>query len=398
MMRKYFSIIAILAILLPNAVRAQENIQFFGVNPATGQQDQNKNLKNCLFGFSQLLLISAGLDTLPSHIQWRVPPYFRDFFLMPSQYADIMNLEGQINRARNAVMAASFRCDMPRLSANMNAYYKLEAELYYLRYFVDAGGGWFSWALPGRPKIVAVTSFPGQRRKFVEDMIKNFAQIRTMDSDQVRTTFEAYFNEFEEKYKERVRSYTGIDDVWSELAAKVDELVQTFKQFGKLGGELKSLGRETGAAIAELGTSTANTVAKFFTSKGIADTILEVGNRFQICPVDGSAECKPGYQAFADTIEGILGVGSSVQNFSNRRSFEDLKIAINTQEVKKTEDMTRAEMLTRYEVLYGYVTGSGISSMVYKMGNLKKILSDPSMTSLDGVQSCAKMIRDRECK
>lgn len=399
MLKKLFSILLLMSLVAPQQAAGQSGLEFFSGEPA--ERRTGRNVRNCLFSFGQFLLVGAGLDTIPSHVQLKWPPFLRDIFLLPAQYADVMNIERQANRARTSVMGAALRCDMNRLQSYVNAYYKLEAELYYVRYFVDAGGGWFSWALPGgAPRILRVTTFEGQRAKFVEDMIANFAQIRTMDSDQARLTFSAYFNEFEEKYRERARTYAGLDDVWSELKNKLDELVETFRTFGNLGNEFKELGKETAALATEVGTSVAGRVTTFFKSpaKSIGEGILEIHNRFQVCPLSDNSECKPGYKALADTVSGILGVGSSVRNFSERRSFEDLSVAIMQQEQTKTDDMARAEMLTRYEVLYGQVNGNGVLYVIDKMDELVNILSNPSIAGLNRVSQCAEMIRKRECQ
>lgn len=395
-------------------------LMFFGARPQTPPSRGQRNLANCMLGLMQFYYIAARFSDIPSHIRLRWPPYFRDFFLLPAQYADVMNVEQQLNRTRSSVMAAAFRCDVQQQRATERAYYKLEAELYYVRYFVDATPiptihpGWSVVnalsAAGAAVRIPRVTDNPQRRQNFLSEMLDAFGAIPGLSEDQRRSLLTGYFEEFEAKYMERVNSYAGGDAAWQELARKVDELIDTIKSLKNLGKELADVGREAAAAGQGIGRMAVNAARearsaarklKNSPGKAILEGAKEILNVAKVCY---RAECKGAGDTVQDIIGSIMEVGSTVRSFSDRKTFEDVRVAIERQKTQQVEFVEEADLRARYEMLYGQINGAGISEMIEKMDELIKILSVGSGTEIAGsfqplqkVQQCVRMTRTRQC-
>lgn len=421
-MKKLFVLIlAVLqmTLLAPAAARAQENIQFFGSEPLASEQDEGRNLLACLKGWRQFLSAFIGYEGFVD--------YWRDIFILswkwPMYFADINNTELQLNKSRYAVMSAFLRCDTDRLGSVTQAYYKLEAELYFLRHFIDVSGGFLNFKTDSR----------GNRDLFRDEMIKYFKLRKASENpDQDKALFIGYFNEFEGKYRERANQYSGYGDdpIYNDISSKFDGLMQTFKDFGNesaaLAGDVKAASKEALAA----GKRGLNALAHPINTLG--DIAVNVYRRFQVCPATGHPdECKTIGEVAKDALkEGIEGaklfgklsltlVGGVVATPVTIGVVTVEKVAdlISGSGIKATPDEVQqilaevkevsesqaelADMTARYELLYGQVAGDGVIELTNRMDKLLEILGpkDPlgSLKPLEKIAKCADFVQNAVC-
>lgn len=417
-MKKIICAIILISILSPFAspvVRAQENIQFFGSEPLASEQDEGRNLLECLKGWRQFLSAFIGYEGFVD--------YWRDIFILswkwPMYFADINNVEMQLNKSRYAVMSAFLRCDTNRLKSVTQAYYRLEAELYFLRHFVDVSGGFLNFKTESR----------GNRDEFRDEMLDFFAlRKESSDPNQDKSLFMGYFDEFEGKYSGRAEQYAGYGDdpIYNDISSKFDDLIKTFKDFGKESAALVGDVADTAVAAVEAGKKGVSALAHPINTLGAL--AMEAYKRFQICPSGDAADCKTLGEVVVNALrEGIEGaktfgklsltlVGGVVATpvAITTITVEKIVDALSGSGIKATPDEVQqilsevnevaeaqaeqADMMARYELLYGQVAGDGIVELTNRMDILLGILGPKgSQPPLEKIAKCADYVQNAVC-
>lgn len=410
-----FILICLLSPLAATPARAQENIQFFGSEPLASEQDKGRNLLECLKGWRQFLSAFIGYEGFLD--------YWRDIFILswkwPMYFADINNVELQLNKSRYAVMSAFLRCDTNRLKSVTQAYYKLEAELYFLRHFVDVSGGFLNFKTESR----------GNRNQFRDEMLDYFTLRKASENpDQDKALFIGYFNEFEGKYRERANQYSsyGDDPIYSDISSKFDDLIKTFKDFGKesaaLAGDINAARKEA----QEAGKRGLNALAHPINTLGALAE--EAYKRFQICPATDLGECKTIDEVLKKGLEegiegaklfgklsltlvgGILTAPVTITTITVEKVVDALsgsgikatpdevqQILSEVNEVSEAQ-AEQADMMARYELLYGQVAGDGVIELTNRMDILLEILGpEGSQLPLEKIAKCADYVQNAVC-
>ncbi|MEK9132699.1 MAG: hypothetical protein AAB606_03275 [Patescibacteria group bacterium] len=380
--------------VMPAHAQLIENLQFFGSEPAAGETDKGRSLANCLSGLGQFLSAMIGYEDFTD--------YWRDFYIgfrWPMYYADIANVESQVNKARYGVVAAFLRCDLNRLKSVTNAYYRLEGELYFVRHFIDASGGFV------RNRADATND----KNNFMNEMMDYFTlRVPSSNPDQDRALYSGYFDMFASKYRARAAQYAsyGADPVWSELSAKFEQLLDTFKGFQKLGSELGQLGKEVGQIPVDIGSSLKKAAVDFYNNpdKSVTEALLNITSRFKICPSPGSPDdCR----TLGNGMFGVFELDTG-----EKKTFEQVQTEIDTHNLQIAERDDKADMLQKYEVLYGQAGGSGSEAVVSKMDKLLAILGvgrpanaasgekavPGSLQPLELLGKCAYHVQNNMCK
>ena len=388
----------LIQILLAAPARAQaiENLEFFGaeVPPAIGT-DTGRNMAACVAGLRTFLSAAVGYEDFKD--------YVRDFYIgfrWPMYYADIAGVENRVNRTRYAIVSSFLKCEINSMKALSAQYYKLEAELYFVRHFVDTSGG--------APRNRAES--PSDRQNFINQMTDYFIlRKQSEDKEQDRALFSGYFDVFAAKYSNRSRMYIGFgeDPVWVALADKVDQLIETFKGFSKLGNELGSLATETG----ELGVAIKDRAVAIYNSPltSLVGISVNASERLSFCPATGSSnEC-------AQLINSVAAVFAPKKP-GEKLTFDQVQQAIDSMDSAKVEQESMSAALIKYEVMYGQVNGDGVEALMGKMDKFLAILStdraaDPaskdaeraepvkgSLPVLEKVVRCAEAVQNNVCK
>lgn len=367
-MKKIIIIILVLGVLAPSTLYAQQ-----GNNAGLARK-----VSTCMSGLRQFMAAGIGYEGFTD--------YFRDFKLWPVHYADVAALQQKVNKARYAVVASFLRCDKDRLQIVSDQYYKLEAELYYVRFYVDTQGD----SLVNRTKTFE------DREKFIQDMTKFYLlRKKSQDPEQDKAIISGYFDEFLKKYEEKAKTYAGFgkDPVYKDLGAKFDELINTFKGLSKIKSGLTSdKPKETKPKKDKNSTNTSAGPKK--TVKERAAQIF--GKLFNACvTTENDRYCISGPSA-----------AKKPKEKKKPKTFEDVMISVQAQQLKKTKDLNKVEMLTRYELLYGDVSGGGMGEILDKLDLLKASITkgtegDPkkgSYNPLDQVNKCAENVLKKHCK
>lgn len=379
-------IVTIMILLVPIFVYAQEgykkeNIKVFGSEPAASETDKGRNLLTCFEHWRDFLAAGIGFQDFSD--------YWRDFFLWPSHFADVMNVQNQLNKARYSTMAAFLRCDLDKLKSVTEAYYRLEAELYFVRHFVDTEGGY----------LYVLTEEEGQRDKFAEEMLDYMILLKPAENkDKERALYKGYFDLFAAKYAGRAKQYKSFEDdeLFSEFIAKLKEFQNVAKDFEKLGTEMAELGDE---AIVKPAQSIKDGAVAFYNNplkalKAAGDAILE---KIDACiETEDNRYCATGEDRIGAP-ENVFGDTPWFTKTSEPKTFDQVMLGIRQQEQKKTEDIDQAQMLARYEMLYGQAAGDGMKALADKMNEWVSILGSSS-APLVQLENCAAHVSGEVCR
>lgn len=398
-----------------------ENVEVYGVEGAAGEKDQGRSFLECLKGWRQFIAATSPFD--PGNFDEYIKEIFYVSWRSPAHFADIVNVEEQVNRARYAVMAAFLRCDLDRLKSVTEAYYRLEAELYYVRHAVDTSGGYVQ-----------------KREDFANELADYLIVLKAAaDPEKERAIYSGYFDLFKSKYAERVKIYadSSNDPIFAELGAKWNELMETFKSFKTMGSEMANLGKDVGEAVVEGASAVGGTLAAPFENPGKAlkDLASNLDQRFKICPTHlhpdecitftealitgGSIAGKTAYEVgviikniAVGAAKTAVGTGKAVKDkvvelFSSAAKSgakitpQDVqKVADEVAAVVGKENVDKADMLLRYELLYGQVGGEGVLALMDRMDTLLGILgpdAEGSLQPLKTADRCAERVKNRVC-
>lgn len=363
---------ALLSVTLVYAQDLQLPTPFFGSQTLANEQSKGTNFASCAAGWYSFLSSTIGYQDGTD--------YWRDFILLPSHYVDVTNVENQLNKARYAVMARFMRCDLKQLDDAIKAYYKLEAELYFVRHYVTTEFGL------AHVRILDA----GERRIFHDEYMQYFPKDEAL--------FSGYFDQFAGKYEQRGKGYASFsaDPAYQQLGDKVDGLIESLKSFGKLGNEIGALGSDIGKDIAGAAGAVADAATSVWNSPGPSLTALaqSIANRFQICPdTTDPANC----QGIGDIIAG--NPDKIVQKLSaspQKKTFSEVMVTITQQQRTRAEYLSQGELYARYELLYGKVAGEGNSELLNRVTTLNTTIKD--LAPLRQVETCARTVEQRECK
>ncbi|PIQ77583.1 hypothetical protein COV82_03715 [Candidatus Peregrinibacteria bacterium CG11_big_fil_rev_8_21_14_0_20_46_8] len=379
---------------------AQESVpqgprERFLAEPLAQEESQGRNLKTCSAGWRQFISAGVGYTDFVE--------YWKDFFRWPSHYADIQRVQNQLNKARYAVMGAFLRCDLERLESVTNAYYKLEAELFFLRKFVRTDDD-----------TLTIVTETGARQKLKRELIDSMLLRKPNSGGKDELLFDAYFDEFEAKYAERAKGYANAegDPVYDELIEKIKKLGDTFKSFGELGDELGGLAKDVG----EAGDAIGEAVDSALTSPP-SETLAKIGkgiaSKFDVCAtLDGFEYTKSGCASGALS---ALFEDQGDDPFEARaadpspqpQSFTELNLRVRQREEQLEQNLDIEKLRARYELLYGTVNGEGLQQILGRADTLQEVIigedknAGPTLPStlelLDQVAICANNAHELQC-
>ncbi|MBI2453808.1 hypothetical protein HYV58_01370 [Candidatus Peregrinibacteria bacterium] len=389
-----------------SAALAQENTQIFQPEPSAQEKDEGRAALQCARQMGRFF--SAPRSDVYSVVE-EFRDYFRDFFLWPAHFRDVVNIEAQVHKAFQEVIEAFVRCDPERLKSTIGAYWRLSAELYYVRHYVDTATG----------RLQILPRSPITREQFRDRMTKSFFGSMPGDAEKEKLLFEGYFDMFEAKYKDRAKSYGQLadDPEYERLKKKVTQLVETITSLKEFVNEPQMFFQETAADLQSAVPSQIREgqIVSTWQNKGktLESLTKNVISRFKICPEGGDQDaCKnlidigSGIYGKKDDavkiLQQTLGLSKPVENFTERKTVEEVQNAVAESEQKRNALETKAEMLSRYETLYGQIEGDGLASVLQRMDALVTILG-PSVTGgsippLVKTQQCAEKVREQECR
>lgn len=342
--------------------------------PQAYAKDVGTTLGECLKGdldldaFSQTIISQHGFTE-------GVIEYWKDIIgRNDCQSFDILALDNQLDRIKKRIQDAFLTCKRDKIPALENAYYKIDAEMFYNRRLVPTSVLNESLALG----IVSVK---------IEDLApvpseKIYAEMLPVYKDRLGGTaeFDKFFQSLEVKYANRKFTYIYCpNDYWNEVSDK-------FKEFADNWGGLKS------------GT---NAIVKSVERE--AERIKRTANTRPPSDFKGflqnSIDMSINNLAPGESIDEILKYGSKyMPGWTPSASTGDTQKAASASAEANKRNIDFAKMRAKYEALYRRNTDSSVMEFLDALDEFGKALDDTSSVYLNGVFQCTTKILNKQCQ
>lgn len=328
---------------------------------------------------------------------------------------DVDFTERQLQKARRQVRSAFLRCEvenLPRLTEN---YYKLEAELFFLRKAFDKTADYLLRDAQGNrldgPWNSLIQEFKsrGGFYKFTHAWQQPF------DRENI---IQALFQEFETKYQTRIDTYQNCRaETWEEIGTKWNELVTNLSGIGEVVTDivhLQPIREGTTRALEETPTKKRPGVWSGPSSATDEGFDLNLGIlRGKITPEktfrDLLAVVKPLGEAVVAVGEGVVEVGGEfVERFKNPPPSQptvsgggvphaEVPAKIEQEKNRFEEEISRAELEAKFTTLYADLSGDATNVFAAKLQNLIDVVTQ-SVPKLDSIERCVDQIEMKECR
>lgn len=282
--------------------------------------------------------------------------YWKDIFYRYNKnicyYFDIDSLLKQIDKAREQIRNAFYTCDAARANSLKNRYYELEAELFFLRNFIN---------IP-QSEVMEI-----EDEKVYSKLRDNFVINKSyFDDDKAKELFD----KFKKDYKDRVKTYKDCKDPGIEmLINKWNSLKKSFKEMG-----------DTGKSIKDHWEKSINAPNK--RTGEFLGGFLDM--RLNNLPIKKSAEL------IYNEIKKNLPTGGTP-------TLEDLQFAIDINEEEYSKKVEQTSLIAEYEALFKHGGDALAKDFEDKIKELNKIIED-TYKPLEQLKACAKKTVDRQCK
>lgn len=267
-------------------------------------------------------------------------------------YNDIDSLLRRLEKARQQVRNAFYICDV---NANNLAktYYKLEAELYFARKYLDVSNGNLLFADEKALRNKFIDYFVTDKEFFTQEEGKN------------------YFDEFLKRYKERQKVYLNCPDpTWGNLIAKWNEFKENAGGFGAIKEAVETIKQKAEKVLNVPRDRTGNVLG------GLIDVRVN-----DLDPETAGAE-------ISNELKRI---------FPDGYTFGQLQTAKNSAAKRYKEAVSRAEFLTQYEHLYKESSGDIINEIVARLDTLNVIIKSTIAGALSRTYQCTKTVNYKTC-
>ncbi|MBU1445768.1 hypothetical protein KKD70_00715 [Patescibacteria group bacterium] len=283
--------------------------------------------------------------------------YWKDIFYRYNKnicyYMDIDNILKKLEKAREQIRNAFLTCASTRAQSLAKTYYKLEAELYFLRNFVDLGNS----------KLIKVAD-----EKVYQGFRDNFYINKSYFTEEEVLNL---FKEFKAKYGDRIsKTYAECQDPGIKMIKdKWNSLVTNFKSMGGTGKAIKDhWDKSLNAPVQRTGQ--------------FLGGVLDV--RLNGLPV------KKGIDQIYNEIKKKMPITSAptVIELQNKTAVESETYATKTD---------KATLMAEYEALYKNGSDTMSKDFENKVKELNEILKN-TYKPIENMTDCTKATKDRQCK
>lgn len=349
---KFFIIGVILSLILGiNAVQSQPR----------DEASESTSIIDCMKGWRQFLSSIIGYESITEYGADIIRPNL-------CHKTDIEMVERQIRKARTQVKTTFMRCDLKNLDRFTKAYYKLEAELYFLRN-----------AFSENIKADVISRI--ENEDDIENLISKMKDFFVLEKGFLtEELLRQYVYEFAAKYRQRLNDYQNCrNDFYEELGAKWDELMQNFKDFGKVFEGEDEETKKRKEAMTEPNPRKGPIIS--------ADEDLDVNlllGRLKVSPE----------KSFSDLVNEVTakkpGLGPSVPMFN-------VQSLIANEKSRVLEEKSQKELEAYYKHLYGEMSDAATNDLVLKINELITVVQE-SYPYMEKLEKCVDEVESRECK
>lgn len=267
-------------------------------------------------------------------------------------YNDVDNLLKRLDKVRKQIRAAFYACDIQADNLR-KSYYKLEAELYFVRKYINTANGNFLFE-----------NEKALRNLFIEYFV-NDKQFFTLEENN------NYFDEFLKRYKSRQEIYLNCKDpTWTNLIEKWNEFNENAAGFAAFEEALETVSKKSQKVLNTPLDRTGNLLGGFVDLR-INDLEPEV------------------------TLSEIA--ANLKRTFPSGYTFEQLQTATDSEKRSHEENISREEFLIQYEHLYKESSGDIINEIVARLDYLDNTIRSTTANEINQTAKCTKTVIDKTC-
>lgn len=266
-------------------------------------------------------------------------------------YLDIDNLLNRIEKTRTQIRNAFYVCssNAPKLA---KTYHELEAELYFLRKYVEVGNG-----------NILIKPVKGLTNDFTSYFVDDKGFFSREEADKL-------LEKFISKYEARQEAYLNCKDpTWGNLIAKWNEFKENVGGFTAIKDAAESISKRWDNAV--------NT--PFKRTGGLLGGLLDA----KVNGLDPET-------AWSDI------AGELQKNSPSGFTFDKFQAATNVNSVRYDEELTRTEYVAQYQQLYQEGTANIVKEIIDRVNSLQTIIRE-TYPFIDQTAQCTKGIIDKTC-
>lgn len=266
-------------------------------------------------------------------------------------YLDIDNLLNRIEKTRTQIRNAFYVCSStaPKLA---KTYHELEAELFFLRKYVEVGNG-----------NILIKPEKGFTNEFIAYFVDDKAFFTREEADKL-------LEKFVSKYEARQEAYLNCKDpTWGNLIAKWNEFKENVGGFTAIKDAAESISKRWDNAVNTPFQRSGNLLGGLLDAK-INGLDPETG------AADIAAELK--------------------KNSPSGFTFDQFQAAKNVDSVRYDEELKRTQYLAQYQQLYQDGTANIVKEIIDRVNNLQAIIQS-TYPFIDQTAQCTKGIIDKTC-
>lgn len=374
MFKKYFFIVIGLIVWLNFSllVAAEEGSPLDAMDATT---EDGLSIAKCIskggFDFSLFLQSIVGSDGFVGN--YLVP--FEDVLLTNQCHsADILGLVQQQIKTRALIRDAYLKCEYEKVPNLKKAYYKLSAELFYVRNVIRKNIVVnLPYDLLSTRMLENKAELLTPRDEIYQEMREKFVDKGSLENDE----FDVWFLILEKKYEKRVDDYIVCDNSsWEVVAEKWEEFISTA---GGIAPAWNNLEKGVSAKAKDLADS-----ASEFSMKNTLDGFFEI----KVNGVDPETGFK---EIFDSAAQDIKALGQAISP-----SPTEVLRSIDREKYRYSTDVLRTSMESQFEFLYKEGTDATIASFLSVLQNLNEILTRSSGIISD-LENCTDDINGRQC-
>lgn len=299
--------------------------------------------------------------------------YWGDFRRNYCQYLEIEDVREELLASRALMRDAIYKCDFNTVQSEKKNYYKLEAELWYLRNFISTKEE------ANVPKNEAI----------VKSEMKSYFvnELKILGEDQTNE----YFAEFQEKYATSFEKYKDCKDdiAWQDVKNKAIEVWETIKTNSKTTWEKERKAAKTRRE--EDKEKEEDKGAKEGSSSGFWSKLIKEHTDVEI----NQKEPKKGLDEIIEKFEEFTTGDKEAGKF--KPSFSDVLRYQQQEEMRFDLDIASAQRKASYELLYKNTGDSIAKEFDKKLLRLNSVIEETNAKTFPKLKNLMEYIQGRQC-
>lgn len=313
--------------------------------------------------------------------------YVLDIFERNTCHAyDILMLDKQLDKIKRDIQQAYLKCKPDKIPDLKTAYFKTDAEIYYVRHIVDSSIDWVSTLSLGlvssKEKSKEQIDQAGVFKDPYGDMVSKYTSVVGGKEE-----FDKLYKNLQIKYSERKYNYVQCKSGggWQEVQDKWKEFINNWGGAKEAGEEFK---KDVVGGAQEIKESFP--FLNFSKNPAVKAPPYTFGtflqNTFDVS-INGVTPKKAFQDIMSDASKSFVTYSPNISTVYNTVGNEDIRYKL---------DIDRAKLEAKYKTLYLQTTDSAIAEFLGSLDALKKTIKE-SVLYAAGITKCVRTVLSKQC-